>query len=79
MSARTRELRRSRQLAIRKRETAQGMVLLRQLRDDQIAHVRHLLRSWTGPHFDGSSSLSEGNPHIGICRRAIRRTLQDRP
>lgn len=50
-----------------------GLDLLAKLRPDQIEHVRHLLRSWCG------TGISEANVHMPICRRAIRRTLNDRP
>lgn len=69
--------RKQRRKAQERRDFDRGLAMLNSLRDDQIVHVRHLLRSWCGPF--GDSQLSEANVHIPICRKAIERTLRDRP
>lgn len=70
--------RKQRRNAQERRNFDRGLAMLNSLRDDQIVHVRHLLRSWYGVGI-GGSQLSESNVHIPICRKAIERTLRDRP
>lgn len=70
--------RKQRRKAQERRDFDRGLAMLNRLRDDQIVHVRHLLRSWCGANAYGSQ-ISESNVHMPVCRRAIERTLQDRP